>query len=69
MSLRQGQSMDFPVAWFDLDAGNLTELPQRYERIGESTYRYTAPTIPYEAVLQLSSNAFVAAYPCGTRHG
>ena len=63
MCLTHGQSVDLPVAWFDLDTGNLIELPQRYERIGETTYRYAAPTIPYEAVLRLSSNAFVADYP------
>jgi hypothetical protein len=63
MALKQGQSMSLPVAWFDLDAGTLTELPQRYERIGEAAYRYAAPTIPYEAVLELSPDAFVASYP------
>ena len=63
MGLNRGQSMDLPVAWFDLDAGTLTELPQRYKRIGKATYRYAASTIPYEAVLELSSDAFVAIYP------
>ncbi len=62
-SLRQGQWMELPVAWFDVDTGTLSELPQRYERIGETTYRYAAPTVPYEAILELSSNGFVANYP------
>ena len=41
----------------------LTELPQHYERRGETTYSYRAPTIPYEGVLDLAPNGFVAAYP------
>ncbi len=58
-----GEAADFPVAWFDIDATTLIELPQRYERRGETTYLYRAPTIPYEGVLDLAPNGFVAAYP------
>jgi uncharacterized protein len=58
-----GQAMDLPVAWLDAGAQTLVELPQRYERRGSSTYWYTAPTIPYEAMLEIASNGFVSIYP------
>jgi hypothetical protein len=58
-----GASVELPVAWFDVDAGVLTELPQRYERQSESTYRYTAPSVPYEGLLELSPNGFALTYP------
>ena len=58
-----GQAVDLPVAWFDIDATTLTELPQRYERRGETTYWYVAPTVPYEGLLHLSPNGFAATYP------
>lgn len=58
-----GTSVDLPVAWFDIDAGVLTELTQRYERRTESTYWYVAPSVPYEGLLELSPNGFVSTYP------
>jgi hypothetical protein len=61
--MAQGQAVDLPVAWFDLDGATLTELPQRYERLGETTYRYEAPTVPYQGLLEMSQNGFVKTYP------
>jgi hypothetical protein len=58
-----GQAVDLPVAWFDLDSATLTELPQRYERLSETTYYYQAPTVPYQGLLELSQNGFVKTYP------
>jgi hypothetical protein len=59
----QGQKIDLPVAWFDIDAATLIELPQRYERRDATTYWYTAPSVPYEGLLELSDNGFVRRYP------
>ncbi|MBV8441414.1 MAG: putative glycolipid-binding domain-containing protein, partial [Hyphomicrobiales bacterium] len=58
-----GQTVSVPVAWFDVGAASLIELPQRYERRGEATYWYVAPTVPYEALLEIASNGFVQFYP------
>jgi hypothetical protein len=64
LGLEPGQAADLPVAWFDLGAARLTELPQRYERRDGTTYRYSAPTVPYEGLLELSSRSgFVRRYP------
>lgn len=63
VALAPGESIDLPVAWLDLDAATLSELSQRYERRDETTYHYTAPSVPYEGLLQLSRNGFVRRRP------
>ena len=63
VAIAPGQSLELPVAWFDLDVETLTELPQIYERRNERTYRYVAPTVPYEGLLEISENGFARSYP------
>jgi hypothetical protein len=63
MALAPGERADLPVAWFDLDSPSLIELPQRYERRGEASYWYQAPTVPYQALLEIAPNGFVQSYP------
>jgi hypothetical protein len=63
IALKVGQKAEVPVAWFDLDSASLTELPQTYERRGETAYWYEAPTIPYRALLEIAPNGFVQSYP------
>jgi len=63
IGLKSGQSAEVPVVWFDLDSASLTELPQRYERRGETSYWYEAPTVPYRALLEIAPNGFVRSYP------
>lgn len=59
----KGENVDVPVAWFDIDAATLTELPQRYGRLDETTYQYAAPSVAYQGLLELSANGFVKHYP------
>ncbi len=63
IALRIGQRAEVPVAWFDLDSATLIELPQIYERRGETSYWYEAPTVPYHALLEIAPNGFVQSYP------
>ena len=63
IGLAEGQSVDVPVVWYDVDAATLIELPQRYERRDRFTYWYVSPTVPYEALLELAPNGFVRVYP------
>ncbi len=63
IALKSDQSADVPVVWFDLDSASLTELPQRYERRSETCYWYEAPTVPYQALLEIAPNGFVQSYP------
>jgi hypothetical protein len=62
-AIKPGQTVDLPVAWFDVEAITLTELPQRYERRDEMTYWYVAPTVPYEGLLEMSRSGFARSYP------
>ena len=61
--LSRGQKADVPAAWFDLDGFSLIELPQTYERRGDASYWYEAPTVPYRALLEIAPNGFVRFYP------
>jgi len=61
--LQVGQRLAIPAAWFDLDAATLTELPQHYERISDTVFRYAAPSVPYEGLLEISLDGFVESYP------
>ena len=63
IALKPGQKAEVPVAWFDLDSRSLTELPQYYERRGEASYWYEAPTVPYRALLEIAPSGFVQSYP------
>ena len=63
IALQPGQRAEVPVAWFDLDSATLIELPQIYERRGETSYWYEAPTVPYQALLEIAPNGFVQSYP------
>jgi hypothetical protein len=63
IALEPGQRADVPVAWFDLDSASLIELPQIYERQGDASYWYEAPTVPYQALLEIAPNGFVQSYP------
>ena len=63
IALKVGQKAEVPVAWFDLDSVSLIELPQLYERRGEASYWYEAPTVPYQGLLEIAPNGFVRSYP------
>jgi uncharacterized protein len=63
IALRPNQRAEVPVVWFDLDSASLTELPQTYERRGEASYWYEAPTVPYQGFLEIAPNGFVQSYP------
>ena len=57
------ESVPLPVAWFDADAGTLTELLQTYERRGPNAFWYRAPSVGYEGLLELAPNGFIRNYP------
>lgn len=63
LDLAIGQRAAAPAAWLAPGADTLVELPQYYRRDGELTYTYEAPTVPYQATLELAPNGFVRSYP------
>jgi hypothetical protein len=63
VSIAEGETVQLPVAWLDVDAGTLTELPQIYERRGRDAFWYQAPSVGYEGLLELAPNGFVRSYP------
>ncbi|MFC4765090.1 putative glycolipid-binding domain-containing protein [Dyella koreensis] len=63
LALAPGRAAELSVAWFDIGATSLVTLPQRYERRGEASYWYEAPTVPYEGLLDIATNGFIKLYP------
>ena len=58
-----GAAAEFDVAWFDIGMEMLAVLPQCYRRDDATTYQYAAPSVPYEATLEMAPNGFVKTYP------
>ena len=63
INLRDGQAAEVPAAWFDPSQSSLSALPQTYRRIARDRYDYTAPTVPYAAILEVTALGFVSRYP------
>ncbi|SFR88492.1 hypothetical protein SAMN05216570_0290 [Dyella sp. OK004] len=63
LALAPGRTAELSVVWFDIGVTALAVLPQRYERRGDTSYWYEAPTIPYEGLLDIAANGFVRLYP------
>ena len=63
VAMPEGVAVELPVAWLDLDAGTLTQLPQMYERRNNLLLRYEAPSVGYKGLLELAPNGFIRKYP------
>lgn len=63
VSIMQDEAVQLPVAWLDVDAGTLTELPQTYQRRSERTFWYSAPSVGYEGLIEVAPNGFIRRYP------
>lgn len=63
VALDVGQGADVPVAWLDIDTGELSLLHQRYERQSVRTYWYEAPRFDYAAILEVDDSGFPRRYP------
>ena len=63
VAIGEGEAVQLPVAWLDVDAGTLTRLPQIYERRGAAALWYRAPSVGYEGMLGLAPNGFIGRYP------
>ncbi len=63
VAISENETVRLPVAWLDVGAGNLSELPQIYERRGAHAFWYEAPSVGYEGLLELAPNGFVRSYP------
>jgi hypothetical protein len=63
VSIAQGEAVELPVAWLDVDAGTLEEMPQIYRRRSKMALWYEAPTVGYKGMLELAPNGFIRLYP------
>jgi uncharacterized protein len=63
LGLKVGAHANAPAAYLEFPSMRFTRLPQRYERMGRTTYAYEAPTLGYAGTLQVSSLGAVLRYP------
>jgi uncharacterized protein len=63
IGLKVGEKAEVPVAWWDLDARELSLVEQSYERRSEHSYWYESPRFGYEALLEVAPSGFVLEYP------
>jgi uncharacterized protein len=63
LRLAVGQEAEVAAAWLTFPAFSLTRLLQRYRRIAPARYSYSAPALPFAAVLTVSEGGFVDGYP------
>lgn len=59
--LEIGEEAGIRVAWFDIGAERLVELPQHYRRLDATRYAYRG--FSYQATLELAPSGFVRLYP------
>jgi uncharacterized protein len=57
------ESVPISVAWLEAGSSALSELPQVYRRLSESTVAYAAPSVGYEGVIELLPSGFIRRYP------
>ena len=58
-----GAAAELPAAWFQLETRTLTALPQRYQRLDATRYRYDAPSVGFATTLVFDGDGFVRDYP------
>lgn len=60
---RVNRTARFSVAWFDIGAPELVELPQVYRRTGLLHYEYRSPAHDFMGLLEFGADGFVRNYP------
>ena len=63
LSLNVDDAADVASAWFDVETVSLRTLSQRYERRGDTTYHYEAPSFGYTGLIEVDEIGFVRTYP------
>jgi uncharacterized protein len=63
LALNVGDSADAPAAWLRFPELQLERLPQRYERLTQEEYGYSAISAGYAQTLRVSPAGFVTRYP------
>jgi hypothetical protein len=63
LGLQVGERASFIAAWLKFPSFNLAPLPQQYERLRESIYRYSSNNRQFVADLAVNSHGFVTDYP------
>lgn len=63
LDLAIGERAGVQTVYLDISSLRVTRLPQRYQRLTDTTYAYESPAHDYRAVLQVTADGAVAQYP------
>lgn len=63
LGLPIGEQAEVQTVYLDIPSLRVQRLPQRYQRLTDSTYAYESPAHDYRAVLQVTAEGAVAQYP------
>ena len=63
LDLAIGETTEAKAAWLRFPSFKLELLPQRYHRLGETTYRYESAGGQFVAELKVNHSGFVIDYP------
>ena len=63
LNLAVGEDADVKAAWLRFPSFQLEQLPQKYHRLSEDTYRYESADGQFVAELKVNSSGFVIDYP------
>lgn len=63
LGLAIGEHAEVQTVYLDIPSLRVQRLPQRYQRLTDTTYAYESPVHDYRAVLQVTAEGAVSAYP------
>jgi hypothetical protein len=62
LDLKIGESTELDAVWVRFPSLKLEPLSQRYTRLNDRCYKYQAPTLGYEALLEVDNERLIVKY-------
>jgi uncharacterized protein len=63
LKLKDGESAEIEVAYFELEKWEVRPAPQRYTRQNRNTYLFESLDIDFSAILKVDADGFIVDYP------
>jgi uncharacterized protein len=63
LKLRDGESAEIDVVYFEVEKWEVRPAPQRYTRLNKNTYHFESLDIDFNATLKVDDDGFIIDYP------
>jgi hypothetical protein len=63
LKLRDGESAEIDVVYFEVEKWEVRPAPQRYTRLNKNTYHFESLDIDFNATLKVDDDGFIINYP------